>query len=465
MRALFTALLALFASLAVAAPVASVAAPVASVEVLRSGDQWTAEYRLSKRSPVWVFSDSIEAREVKGSWRAGSWKVLTPGVRLERRGWYDVLVADRGDVPQKVTVSFKPFVQDIEAAYDAALAFTDGSVALFDGKFKLFPAASAAAVDKFPIDPAGIAGVEQPTRVMMRDTSGPVLLHGVRTPVATLDDEGAYVLFSRAEPVEAQAMRTFIDPSLPSWLAGFLGDSIPAALESYARKLGPAPGNKPLLLVSWSGATPGVRSMGGSVLPSTVVMTFEGEGVSAENADLRNGARWFGAHEGAHFWLGNAVHYSGPQESWITEGGADLLAYRAVAAADPSFDVRAALQDALQQCIAFSRKGGVATANERGDHKAYYHCGAIFGLVAERASGGDFGSFVRELIEANRQDQEVTRTEWLAALDARAPAKGLGAAIGKLLDEPAADAKPWIALLKRGGIPVAVGTDGVPQLQ
>ncbi|HKH28415.1 MAG TPA: hypothetical protein VKA61_08770, partial [Sphingomicrobium sp.] len=120
MRAWVAALLALFA-----APV--VAAPVASVEVLRNGDKWTAEYRLAKRSPVWVFSDSIEAREVKGSWRAGSWKVLTPGVRLERRGWYDVLVADRGDVPQKVTVSFTPFVQDIEAAYDAALAFTDGS--------------------------------------------------------------------------------------------------------------------------------------------------------------------------------------------------------------------------------------------------------------------------------------------------------------------------------------------------
>jgi len=458
MRAWVGALLALFAAPAMATP-------VASVEVLRDGDRWTAEYRLPKRSPVWVFSDSIEAREVKGSWRAGSWKVLTPGVRLERRGWYDVLVADRGDVPQKVTVSFTPFVQDIEAAYDAALAFTDGSVALFDGKFKVFPAASPAAVDKFPIDPAGIAGIEQPTQVQMRDVSGPVLLHGVRTAVATLDDEGVYVLFGRAEPVEAQAMRTLIDPGLPSWLAGFLGNSVPAALESYARKLGPAPGEKPLLMISWAGATPGVRSMGGSVLPSTVVMTFEGEGVTAENADLRNGARWFGAHEGAHFWLGQAVHYSGPQESWITEGGADLLAYRAVAAADPSFDVRAALQDALEQCIALSRKGGVASANERGDHKAYYHCGAIFGLVAERASGGDFGSFVRGLIEANRDDKEVTRAEWLAALDAHAPGKGLGAAMGKLLDEPAADGKPWVALLERGGIPVTVGPDGVPRLQ
>ena len=457
MRALVAALVALFATPAVAAP-------VASVEVVRDGDNWTAEYRLSKQAPVWVFSDSIEARQVKGSWRAGSWKVLTPGVRLERRGWYDVLVAERGDVPQNVTIAFTPFVKDIEAAYDAALAFTDGSVALFDGKFKVFAAESQAAVSKFPIDPAGIAGNELPTRVLMRDKAGPVLLHGRRTPVATLDDEGAYVLFGKAEPVEPAAMRTVIDPGLPKWLAGFLGSSVPAALESYAQKLGPAPGNKPLLLISWGGATPGETSMGGSVLPSTVVMTFEGDGIATENAAVRNGARWFGAHEGAHFWLGQTVHYSVPQESWITEGGADLLAYRAVASADPSFDVRAALQDALRQCIAFSKKGGVASANERGDHKAYYHCGVIFGLVAERASGGDFGSFVRALIEANREDKKVTRAEWLAALDARAPGKNLGGAIGKLLDEPASDAKPWIALLERGGVPVTIGADGMPQL-
>ena len=457
MRALVAALVALFATPAVAVP-------VASVEVVRDGDKWTAEYRLSKQAPVWVFSDSIEARQMKGSWRAGSWNVLTPGVRLERRGWYDVLVADRGNVPKEVTLSFKPFVKDIEAAYDAALAFTDGSVALFDGKFKIFPAASPDAVAKFPINPAGIAGNELPTRTLMRDKAGPVLLHGRRLAVASLEDEGAYVLFGTAEPVEAEAMTTVIDPGLPKWLADFLGTSVPAALESYSRKLGPAPGNKPLLMISWGGATPGETSMGGSVLPSTVVMTFEGDGIAAENPAVRNAARWFGAHEGAHFWLGNAVHYSIPQESWITEGGADLLAYRAVAAADPGFDVRAALQDALKQCIAFSKKGGVTSANERGEHKAYYHCGVIFGLVAERASGGDFGSFVRALIEANREDKKVTRAEWLAALDARAPGKNLGGAIGKLLDEPASDAKPWIALLERGGVPVTISADGMPQL-
>ncbi len=71
-------------------------------------------------------------------------------------------------------------------------------------------------------------------------------------------------------------------------------------------------------------------------------------------ANVRSGALWFAAHEGAHFWLGQAVSYVRPQESWITEGGADLLAYRAVGAIDPLFDEPAALQKALDACVVSS---------------------------------------------------------------------------------------------------------------
>jgi hypothetical protein len=205
--------------------------------------------------------------------------------------------------------------------------------------------------------------------------------------------------------------------------------------------------------------------MGGSVLDAMLVMTFEGEALNAPSVAVRNATRWFAAHEGAHFWLGQAVAYEGPKDSWITEGGADLLAYRAVAAIDGAFDARAALQQALDACIVSATKGPIATANERGDHKAYYNCGAIFGLVAERASGGDFASFVRALIESNKDDRQVSRAEWLAALDERAPGQGLGVAIGQLLDRRSGNPGPWAALLSRASIPHDVGANGMPRLQ
>ena len=437
----------------------------ATVEVVRDGDQWTAEYRLARAAPVWVFSDSIAAREVPGSWRAGSWAVTTPGVRLHRHGWYDALVADEGSVPDRVTIRFTPFTRDIEASYDAALAFTDGSVALYDGKFRVFPAQSAAQVKGLPLDPGETPAASVRTIVRMRDRAGPVLAAGRRVETSESGDSGAYVVFGKIEPVRHEAITTVIDPALPAWLAAAVTSDVPAVLASYAAQLGPAPGGAPTLLVSWAGATPQMRSMGGSVLDSMIVMTFEGDALNAPSREVRNAARWFAAHEGAHFWLGQAVTYEGPRESWITEGGADLLAYRAVAAVDPAFDTRDALQQALEACIASATEGPIASANERGDHKAYYHCGAIFGLVAERASDGDFAGFIRALIESNRDDKRISRAEWLAALDERATGKGLGAAIGQLLDHRSGNAGPWAALLSRAGIPHEVAANGMPRLQ
>ena len=260
-------------------------------------------------------------------------------------------------------------------------------------------------------------------------------------------------------------MATVVDPQLPAWLGSYLASEMPKILGDYAAAMGPAPGNRPTVMVSWAGPTSGVTSMGGSVLADMVVMTFEGEGIVAENRDIANGARWFIAHEGAHFWLGQAVMYDNPQQGWITEGGADLLAIRAVAANDPSFDARNRLQESVERCAGFLAKGGVATANERGDHKAYYDCGAIIALTAEKAAGGNFAAFVRSLIEANSDDKTVSRAEWLALLEERAPGRGLPDAIATILDGKAADPKAALAdLLTRGGIAFTPGADGMPQL-
>jgi hypothetical protein len=194
-------------------------------------------------------------------------------------------------------------------------------------------------------------------------------------------------------------------------------------------------------------------------------MTLEGEGVAKENAAILDGARWFAAHEAAHFWLGQAVAYDNPQQSWITEGGAELLAFRAIAASAPGYDSKARLQGALDRCTKFLAKGGVATANERGDHKAYYDCGAIFALAAEKASGGEFARFVKSLIDRHGGDKIVTRAEWLGLLEERAPGRGLGEAIGRLLDGKQDNPQAALAdLLKRAGVAHTPDAGGAPRL-
>jgi hypothetical protein len=84
---------------------------------------------------------------------------------------------------------------------------------------------------------------------------------------------------------------------------------------------------------------------------------------------------------------------------------------------DPGYDHQSVLQKEVDDCLKLAARGGVASADTRGEHRAYYACGAVFALAAEgaerRRSGGDWFDVLRSLIDASRQDGVLTRAEWL----------------------------------------------------
>ena len=122
------------------------------------------------------------------------------------------------------------------------------------------------------------------------------------------------------------------------------------------------------------------------------------------------------------------------------------------------------LNDALTDCSKLAVKP-VATSLERGEERANYACGAVFSLVAEKASKGDFYGFVRRLIDSNRADHTVNSAEWLAALDARAGNPGASAHIRRLLETGSPKpAEELAGLLKSAGIAFTLDAKGVPQL-
>jgi Peptidase family M1 domain len=449
------------------APRATPAPVGAEVDILREGEVWTARFRFGRAAPVWVFVRSSVTRAGELAWRAQTWTVETAGVRLERRGRYDVLIAeDGGPVPAEVRLRFTPFAQDLLTDSAPAMRFTTGATALFSRQFDVFGLPDAAAAGALPVD---ISTADIPftrTRATFRDAAGPLLYQGRRVASVSLDDQdGTYVLFGPAEPVASAGVAAIYDPALPAWIRTTLGSATPTILARLEAALGQAPGARPLLMVSWAGATPRRISMTGSVLPNLLAMTFEGEGVLRENAGLRDHALWFIAHEAAHFWLGDAVVYEFSRDAWITEGGADLLAFRTVAAVSPAYDWRGELQKAIDDCVALSTGRGVAGAEQRGEQRAYYACGVVFGLVAEAASHRPFGKFVRRLVDANRADRVLTRGEWLAALDRVSSDPSLSADIARLLDRGDPDPAALIAsLFTRAGVRYALAGDGRPRL-
>lgn len=442
---------------------------VAEVEVTRDGDRWFADYRLGRSAPAWAFLHSALAREDRKPWRPRSWTIDTPGLRLERRGWYDVLVAERGNVPERVRIRFTPSTLDLEAEYDPALVFSDGAVALFTDQFDTTPLASAAAAAKLPIELRNIdiAGL---TRVTFRDRRGKVLHAGARKDSAVTTRGRSYVLFGMAEVVSTPDIAAVIDPGLPQWLADDLRSSTPQLLALYRQILGPRSGPKPMLIASWGGPTQGRTSLGGSVLPGLVLMALEGSGVVRTSPQARDYMHWFMAHETAHFWLGQTVDYDAANHAWITEGGADLLAVRAIASIDRAYDPSKRLNEAAQKCIGYATRP-VNSANERSQHDAYYACGAVFALVAEAAQnrrwpGSGIGGFWRGLIDASRKDGVVSQADWLGALTRTSGDPTLARDVRRLLEQGSKEpGKDIASLFLRSGVAHRVGPTGELQLQ
>ena len=445
---------------AAGAPVAAQQAepgPGSSVTVTRDGEVWTAEFDLFRDAPVWAFQRSALTREGLAPWRPAQWTVETAGVVLERQGHLDVLrTRDGGPVPRRVRLAMKPAAVDLLADYDPALTFTDGSVALYTGHFDVFPVESVEAAAALPLDLNGVETDSRTSRVTWSDRGGPVLFNGERRRDVVSEGPGTYVVFGQADFLDSPRLATVLDPGLPAWIGAEISDFAPRIASYYAERLGPGEADKPTVMVSWNGPTPGLRSMGGSVLQGLIIMAFEGQVMTTRTEQVSTHARWFIGHESAHFWLGQTVRYERARDAWITEGGADLMAVRGLSRLNPDYDARAALQREVDDCVALGKQP-VASANERSEHRAYYACGAVFAMTAEgaqrRAKGGDWFDFLKPLIDASREDRVLTRDEWLDALDAVSGDASLRRDMEMLLDEGSPQPGEVVAgLLQRSGV-------------
>ena len=456
------------AAAALAACVAGAATPASAfvadapdpvkVSVTRDGDRWTADYAFDEDAPVWAFIRSSRIKRTREPWRPTDWVSATPGVVLERVGELDVLrTLDGGPVPRRVSLRLTPRDHNLEADY-GVLAFTDGSIALFTGAFDVFPLPSLEDARDAPDDLNGVGSGMSNARVTWRDRAGPVLLQGQRVNEGVTEDGVAYVLFGDPQMKESPRLVTVVDPQLPTWVAAMIEDFSPQVADHYVRRLGPGQTDRPTIMASWRGPTPEVQSMGGSVLPGLIVMTFEGVGNVRPSAEGESQNRWFISHESAHFWLGQVVRYERSRDAWITEGGADLMAIRATGALDPTYDMAVPEREAVNDCGQLAVQP-VETAASRGEHRAYYACGAVFALVAEavqkRATGGDWFDFLKPLIDDNREDGVLTRNEWLERLDAVSGDPSLRADIEMLLDQGSEDPGAVVGgLLERAGVVV-----------
>lgn len=459
MRLWLLALIALVVS-----PSTPAAAQQVAVTVSRQGDEFIADFTLPRAAPAWGFFRSSPDARTRQSWRLQSWQVLTPGVALQRRGSYDALVGINGrPVPPRVRVRVTPFTGDLVSDYVPALRLGGDSVAIFDGHFALFSVSRTNTLDR--LTATGDPRLMIDTGTKVRFSGRNLRLAGDVDGYRRGESEGTYGLFDVPRAVVQNSVATVLDSDLPQWIAADLASYTPKAIEVLAARLGPSGVSEPTILAAWEGPDREGASMNGGTLPGLILMRFEGSQALRPIPALTDLAHWFIAHEASHFWLGQSVHYASQRDSWIMEGGADLLAMRTVHSLNPAFDPRPKLNEAIRDCVQLAGRP-IAGAIDRGEVRANYACGALFALVAEKANRGDFYAFVRGLIAANRADREVSTNEWLAALARAGGTQAQVTTIYAMVQRGTPQPKATIANLLRGsGIPFAFDRNGIPQLQ
>lgn len=436
-------------------PVSSPVLPAVEATVTRGPGGWRADFIFHQPAPVWAFTHSALLRDSRVPWRPQQWEVITPGVVLDQLGGREVLrMRDGGDVPAQVQIALRPASAKVEASYNPALVFSDGAVAMFSDQFDMVPIASVEAARNLPPDlnEADVPPVD--VEVTWQDAAGPVLFKGQRQKAPSAKSADTYVLFGSPPAIETEAFTVIADAALPEWIQETILVSTPELINLYTDRLQLSPPVRPMVLASWNGPTPRIYSMGGSVMAGLIAIAFEGAEVVAPSDDLRLQAQLFLAHEAAHFWLGQLAAYEREADMWITEGGADLMAARALERLAPEFPVKDFLQTALDDCSAYLQDGPIVSANLRGHQRAHYVCGAVFAMVAEgyaREAGVEsWLDVVAGLIQDNQEDRVITRAEWMDMLSGYAQRSDVAPAIARLLDEETPEPQAALSALLTG---------------
>lgn len=450
----------ILAMLAQAAPATVKVPPKPSTAtVTRTGDKWRVDYRLNSKRRAWLFPVSQPVAATHEPWRERAWHVVTLGVRIERRGAYDALVPTKGtSVPRNVRIVFTPTNATLDREYDPALAFSNGMTALYSDQFDVIPFDDLNAIDlkEAGLSVQDLGGAHLATR--FHDADGPVFVQGHRQSDPVLTGAETYVVFGAGKIEERGGVAILADPALPEWLKDDVAGFAPRVAETYALRLGNRNDPRlPLLLMGWRGPTPGKVINDGGVRPGQIIFNFEGEGLLERNARAARRTRWFIAHEMAHFWLGTSgIAYRKPSEAWITEGGAEMMAFTMLAATDHDYAL-AELQRAIQDCIKFATKP-VADAGDRHESRAFYACGATFALAAasaqKRTGRGDYFDFIRPLMEEHRFDQLLGSADWLSRFAAVSGNGQAVAIVRSMLDTGVPDPAGAIAtIFERTGVP------------
>ncbi len=301
----------------------------------------------------------------------------------------DDWIRRRDDAPfSEVTAEVPATYVPLPKEYAPFSPYEDGGLLIFTGRYH---ACSGQCPDNSP-------GAMGPWTMTLTPPNGAgVVVHGaVYSERTSWEDTGAgtKVYVGPAQPVATDDFVAVVDRGLPQHIRSRLDTLLPALMAYYAERLEP-PRRKPMLFASYDPDYPDGSGHQGGTLPGQVFMHFYGAGWSdRETAGDTNDPRYsedtiafFFAHEAAHLFQGQDRIRPENDSAWIHEGGADALAFLALAeleSTSPEY-LESRKRGAFDECASGLESRTLDEAAAAGEYRYHYSCGMLMQLAIDAA--------------------------------------------------------------------------------
>jgi hypothetical protein len=377
--------------------------------------RWRATYHLAAAAQELRFQRPTRA------YREDVWQVVTPGWSLARRGEDELLIAAAGAASDRVVVEFPVYPGQLDKEYEAFVAFTDGSLALFTGH--LYVTTEPPGVDGSMAEGSWLRRVE----LVPRDGEQ-LVVRGERLAGRTVwndrDGDGTYVYFGGIEPLETAALIAVVDPGAPGWLVQRLDRLLPELFATYAERFGEPLPWKPVVLFNFEDREQSGLSSGGGTLTGLIQMTATGRGWHDETRDGIEHLLYLLSHEAVHLWNGQ-LHVPDEADAWMHEGSAEAFAELALLDSGTIDAARLAERrtDSLNQCAAGLAGGALAESTRLGRFRNYYACGNLIAVWSAAVLGDAsdparyFDLWRRVFAYADPEDASYDRESYCRALE------------------------------------------------
>ena len=346
--------------------------------------------------------------------RLGSLKLIAPAgaaLRTSPEGVDEIASA----VPfERVSLIAQVHRHNPEKDYQPYIALSGGGVLVYTGQYDVGPEGAEL---RYTFRPLAGESVVLPGRASQDSVSW-----------SAAAGEGTYAAFGKLNPVDEPALVAVVDPGMPAWLDQETRANLPRLFDHYAKAFGVALPQRPTVFLSYGDdAEPGMVSIGGGTLDGLVQLEVRlgQEHRAPGDPAVTKSFRHLLAHEAAHLWNSHAIEPRGAD--WVHEGGAELLAFRAVRKLELSTeaDLYDRLSWSASECALV--RGGSDLGKD--SVRARYACGAVIqAIVSEQAQGGLEAIWARLMALGKGKAGYDEETFYRACIESGTPPERIAAA-------------------------------------